>query len=105
MKFKNVPKNYKPSAGELDNLVYLICKYGANWEMKQADLSVCLMMAGETIGPEGIKHLVEVTCEYLWDHICGEPTEPTAKQIQKHVEPLLEEWYSKTTPEQRAITK
>lgn len=103
-----VPDDYVPSEGELNNIVYLVCKYTANWPMRTADLSVCLLMAGgqeEIIGNEGLTRLVEQTCEYVWDHICGEPEEPTADQFFDHIKPILQHWYSNTTPEDRANTR
>lgn len=102
-----VDDNYSPSDGELNNFVYLCCKYTVGWGMRQADLAICLMLAGgkEAIkGNEGLSKLCDVTCEYLWDHICGEPEEPTAEKLFEHIKPILGEWYNKTTPEQRTNT-
>lgn len=101
-----IADDYRPSSGELDNFVYLICKYTVGWQMRQADLQVCLMMAGHTIlGSEGLSKLCEVTCEYLWDHICGEPDDFTPQTLTEHIKPLLEYWYQNSTPEKRAITE
>ena len=44
-----VPDDYEPSAGELDNLIYLVLKYTISGQMRQADKHVCLMMAGTTV--------------------------------------------------------
>lgn len=99
-----VPADYVPSDGEVDNIVYLICKYTAQWPMRSADLAICKMMAGDMKGREGIEQLVRVTCEYVWDHICGEPKKPTAKDFFTHMKPLLEEWYSKTSADDRSKT-
>jgi len=99
--------DYEPSAGELNNIVYLVCKYTANWPMRGADLSICLMMAGmdgEVKGPKGISNLVRVTCDYVWDHVCGEPSDTSPRKFFAHMKPMIEEWYSKTTPEDRAKT-
>lgn len=99
-----IDDDYVPSKGELDNFVYLCCKYTAGWNMRQADLAVCLMMANDIKGSEGLTKLCEVTCEFLWDHICGEPKEPTAEQFFDHMKPILKDWYENSTPERRAIT-
>ena len=42
----NIPKDYKPSDGEINNLVYLTLKYTVGWSMRAADLAVMQMMAG-----------------------------------------------------------
>lgn len=99
-----LPADYKPSSGELDNICYLVLKYTVGWQMRQADLQVCLLMAGDIVGDEGISRFVEVTCEYAWDHITGSPTEPTAEQLFDSIAPALRTWYENTTPEQRAVT-
>jgi hypothetical protein len=96
---------YKPSLGELNNLAYLVFKYGVGWGMRQADLSVCLMMVGgaEAVkGDEGLSKFVYTVCEYAWDHIAGEPEEFDADKLFDHMKPALQEWYKNTTPEQRA---
>jgi len=98
----NVPEGYKPSDGEINNFVYLACKYTIGWAMRQVDLAVCKSMAGEIVGKEGLERLLDVTTEYVWDHLAGEPDEPSAEQLALHMKPLLEEWYSTSTPEGRA---
>lgn len=103
----DVPEDYEPSAGELDNFVYLVCKYTAGFQMRNCDLAVCTMMAstGSPIrGSAGLARLLDVTCEYAWDHLAGEPDEISPEDLVEHMVPLLEEWYSKTTAEKRAVT-
>jgi len=102
----DVPDDYRPSDGEIDNIVYLICKYTVSWPMRPADLAVCKMMAGQQglTGKEGIVHLVEVTCEYVWDHIAGEPDDTSPDDFFEHMKLMLEEWYKNSTPEERANT-
>ena len=103
-----IADDYKPTPGELDNFVYLTSKYTVGWIPRAADHAVCLMMAGgadEIVGNEGLTKLCETTCEYLWDHICGEPEEPTAEALFDHIKPVLQEWYSNSTPEDRAKTE
>lgn len=100
----NVPEDYVPSAGEVDNLVYLCCKYTAGWQMRACDLAVVKMMAPDPRGPDGIERLARQACEYVWDHICGEPEGTSAEKLLEHMSPILEEWYLKTTPEDRAKT-
>jgi hypothetical protein len=102
----DVPDDYQPSDGEIDNIVYLICKYTVSWGMRQADLAVCKMMAERRglTGKEGISNLAMVTCEYVWDHICGEPDDTSPEAFFEHMRPMLEEWYGNSTPEERANT-
>lgn len=106
----NLPDDYKLSDGEIDNIVYLACKYAIGWPMRQADLHVCRMMAGfnnenPPTGQEAVEKLLETTCEYLWDHICGEPDEFNTGQLVEHMTPVLNDWYSNTTPEDRSKTE
>ncbi len=103
----DVPEDYEPSEGELNNFVYLVCKYTVNWQIRACDLAVCTMMAstGSPIrGSAGLARLLDVTCEYAWDHLAGEPDEKSPEDFAKHMVPLLEEWYTKSTPEERAVT-
>ena len=100
----DLPSDYRPSAGELDNLVYLVCKYTCGWQMRAADKAVCLMMAGDVIGNAGISKLVEVACEYCWDHIMGEPEKPDADALFAHMKTIMQEWYKSSTVEERSNT-
>lgn len=109
--------DYIPSDGELNNFVYLTCKYTVQWPMRQTDLAVCLELAksrfGEDVqagqtqpvglikGVEGLTRLLEVTCEYIWDHIAGEPDEFSPDDLFYHMKPILQEWYANTTIEER----
>lgn len=99
-----VPDDYEPSDGEIDNLVYLTCRYTCGWPMRRVDLHICKMMAGEIRGAEGISRLVSVACDYCWDHVCGEPEETSAEAFFEHIKPMLEHWYAETTPEDRSKT-
>jgi len=99
-----VADDYVPSAGELNNLVYLICKYTVSWQMRATDLAICLSLAGKVVGNEGLSKLCSVTCDYVWDHICGEPDNASASEFFEHMKPILQGWYENTTPEQRSDT-
>ena len=103
-----VADDYEPSAGELDNFVYLTSKYTVGWIPRSCDHAVCLMMAGgaEAIrGNAGLTKLAETTIEFVWDHVCGEPEEPNTEQLWDHIKPILQEWYNTSTPEERAVTE
>lgn len=106
----NLPEDYKLSDGEIDNIVYLTCKYTVQWPMRQVDLQVCKTMAGldktdPPTGSEAVEKLLRQTCEYLWDHVCGEPDEFDTDKLVEHMVPALNQWYSTTTPEERSKTE
>jgi hypothetical protein len=99
-----VPDDYVPSDGEVNNLVYLTCKYTCGWPMRSVDLLICRQMAGDMRGAEGISKLVKVACEYCWDHVCGEPDDVSVEAFFEHVKHFLEHWYENTTPQERSKT-
>jgi len=101
----DLPSDYQPSRGELNNLCYLTCKYTTGWTMRQSDFAVCVMLAGgkEAIaGNAGISNFVFQTCEYVWDHIAGEPEEVNATQLFLHMKSIVQEWYGNTDAAMRA---
>lgn len=101
-----VPGDYAPSEGEIDNLVYMVCKYTVGWGMRACDLAAVKMTGPREVrGEEGLRALTRAACEYVWDHICGEPEEPTADDLYAHMAPMLSEWYANSTPEERASTE
>jgi hypothetical protein len=102
-----IADDYAPSYGELDNLAYLTCKYTIGWGCRVTDLKVCLSMAGgqdNIVGDAGISRFVSVICDYLHDHICGEPEDPTPAQLFSHIKPLLVNWYQNSTVASRSDT-
>lgn len=102
-----VADDYRPSDGELNNFVYLTCKYTVGWPMRNVDLAVCLTMAGgkeAIVGNVGLSSLCWETCNYLWDHVCGEPEDVSVERFFEHISVILKEWYTRTTPEERADT-
>lgn len=102
-----ISDEYLPSYGELDNLAYITCRGTINWPCRTADFVVCLNAAGgpdNIKGDKGISNYVSVICDYLWDHVMGEPENPTAQQLFAHIQAPLFEWYENTTPEERAVT-
>ena len=100
-----IPDDYEPSVGELDNFVYLVCRYTVSWPVRAVDVQICTKMAGgiEAIrGNAGLSNLLQVTSEYLWDHICGEPEDTSAEMFYEHMRPILDNWYEKTSAEERS---
>jgi hypothetical protein len=103
-----VADDYTPSAGELNNFVYLVCKYTVGWIPRSCDHDICVMMAGGSDnikGNEGLSELCMHTCEFCWDHIAGEPEEFDADKLFDHIKPILNEWYANSTVEDRAKTE
>jgi len=101
-----ISNNYKCTPTELDNLVYLVMKYSVGWNMRQADLAVVLTMSGgpdDIVGDAGISRLVSVVCDYLWDHICGEPEDLTVEQLYDFAQKFLFQWFEETTQEERSL--
>lgn len=100
----NVADDYRFTDGELNNIVYLCHRFTIDWSMRRSDLAVCLMLArakGEIIGNAGLDRLIRTTCEYVWDHLCGEPEEPTADGFYEHMVPAMERWFENTTQADR----
>ncbi len=101
-----LPEDYKMSEGEKNNLVYLVCEYTIEWGMRQVDFLACCMMAndGPQTGVEAVRHLTRVSCEYVWDHLCGKPDNFTPNQLYAHMVGQITNWYQNSTPEERALT-
>jgi hypothetical protein len=97
----NIPADYRLSDGEIDNIVYLVCKYTVEWNMRQVDKMVCQrMMSEEKTGVSQIQDLVCVTCEYVWDHICGEPDTFTPESLVEHMAPMISSWFENTSSQE-----
>jgi hypothetical protein len=102
----NLPEDYALTDGEIDNIVYLTCRYTVGWGMRSCDKSVCEMMLGnDKTGSKCVERLLQITCEYVWDHICGEPEDPSVEKFVAHMEPLIQEWWSNSTQEERSKTE
>jgi hypothetical protein len=103
----DLPADYKPSIGELNNLAYITFKYTVGWRMREADFQVSLLMSGgqdNIAGKDGISNFIMNTCEYAWDHICGEPDQFAPIDLYNHLKPYVEVWYKEYTREERDDT-
>jgi hypothetical protein len=101
----NIDQSHTLTDGEIDNIVYLCCKYGVGWDMRGADLAVIKMMSGTPlIGPAGMAKLLDETAAYLWDHIMGEPDDPTQAQVRQALEQIIETWWNQTPEAERSKT-
>lgn len=75
---------HKPTDNELNNIVYLSCKYIAGWPMRTADFAVVKIMGGEPTSVDKLdERFIPALADYLWDHIMGEPDSPTTEQIME----------------------
>ena len=86
---------------EIDNVLYLTFKYTVEWPMRQVDKAVVLQMTRSQLELEAenpllfqhVSTMLEVACEYVWDHICGEPEEPSTKQLLDHIRPIIDNFF------------
>ncbi len=101
-----LPATYQPSEGEYNNLVYLTLMIAAQHQMRAADLALMQAMCPrrDMFGPQAIDDLVHVVIEYAWDHVMGEPEDPSEETLWQYVSPMLEVWYKDVQIEDRANT-
>jgi hypothetical protein len=83
-------KTHQPTPNEIDNICYLAMKYLVGWQMRQTDLMVVKSMLDG--GP--VPKLQAIVTEYIWDHICGEPAEPTQEDLAHVAGGIIEHFYS-----------
>ena len=95
------PVGHKISPNEANNIVYLTCKYTVQWPMRSVDLAVVQTLINKDLtGPEAMEDLMSVTCEYVWDHLAGEPDEFKPEDLKTHMASMLNEFWE-MSPEQR----
>ena len=46
----NVPADYVPSSGEIDNIVYITLKSTIGWPMRQCDLAMITILCADPVG-------------------------------------------------------
>lgn len=79
-----VPNDHKPTEGELNNICYLSMRYLLNWTMRVVDYEIIRMMSGEVNTLEEIDtKLIPPLAQYTWDHLMGEPDEPSQEQVEE----------------------
>lgn len=77
---------HKPTEGELNNLSYLSMKFIAGWGMRSADFAVVKTMGGKPATVNDLdKQFIPQLAEYIWDHLMGEPDEPSTKDVEAAV--------------------
>lgn len=88
-------KTHAPTNRELNNLCYLSMKYIANWPMRAADFHVVNMFGGtpKTV-VELDEHYIPQLADYMWDHLMGEPEEPTTEDLEYAIKAIRDVLYS-----------
>lgn len=98
------PAGHKITPDEMNNIVYLTCKYTISWPMRTADLMVIATMVNkDKTGPEAMDDLMDVTCEYIWDHLCGEPESPQPNDYKTHMVTMLNEFWEMPSEQRNEI--
>lgn len=59
------------------------------WPPRRADISAAQMLGGT----------VEVLAEYIWDHVMGEPDEPTCDDVEKSIQLAIDQYDQIVNPE------
>lgn len=81
-------ETHQPTPNELNNLLYLSCKY-IGFPMRNCDLSIVNSMSGGTL--EGFK---SAAAEYIWDHLMGEPESPTQEDVKLIVDAVCDHLFT-----------
>ncbi len=98
-----VPKDYLINYEERKRIVEKIFEITLGATPRQTDTAVCMLMSDrEAKGRQGINNLIDVTCDYIWDHWMGEPKEPSAKEIKDYIKPIFTKWYKTTNVEEQS---
>lgn len=96
---------HKPTENELNNLCYLSMKYLIGWEMRTADFQVCMMLGGD---PQTVTELektfIPSLADYIWDHLMGEPNDPTSDDLIEGIKIIRDMLYSMDQPTREAVT-
>lgn len=88
-------QTHMPTQNELDNLAYLSMKYIAGWLMRSCDFEVVKLIAGPVDSISAMKEkFVPALAEYMWDHLMGEPDDPTQDDVQQTILALTDSLYS-----------
>ena len=108
----NVPSDYQMTDGEMDNIIYLVLKFGCNWQMRECDKQVVLYLfralpeGKSRTGAGGIQNLIMEAATYGWDHILGkEPGQPLPLKIARFMLPRIAWWWSEFDQQRRSDTK
>ena len=79
---------------EVNNICYISMKYLCGWQMRQCDLVVVIMLAGEIKSLADLRtRYVEHLADHIWDHLMGEPDEPSADDLAHGINAIITEFY------------
>lgn len=80
---------------EINNLVYLCLKYIAGFPMRTCDFQLILAMHNSSKGGVGDErdNLASALSDYIWDHLLGEPDEPSSEEIKSAVVEIFGEFF------------
>lgn len=97
-------KTYAPTNNELNNLCYLSMKYLIGWRMRVVDFHTVNMLGGtpKTI-QELDKRYIPTLAEYMWDHLMGEPEEPTTDDLEYAIKAVRDMLFSLSEKERNDI--
>lgn len=77
---------HKPTDGELNNICFMAMKYGAGHLMRMVDFEVVKTMSESTETVTGLSDkFLPVLADYMWDHIMGEPDDPSTEEVLEFV--------------------
>jgi len=82
---------HKPTEEELNNLCYLSFKHIIAWHMRATDYHIVRMMGGDPQTVDELKEkFIPELAQYIWDHMMGEPEDPTSEDITKAIVALCD---------------
>lgn len=77
---------HKPTENEMNNICFMSMKYSAGHIMRQVDLTMVNMLGGT---PDTVRNLsdrwIPALADYIWDHIMGEPDDPSLEEVVEFV--------------------
>jgi hypothetical protein len=91
---RQVGDDHKPTVEELNNITYLSMKWLINWPMRDIDFVMIYKLAGEINTLKDIdEKFIPTLAEYMWDHVLGEPEDPTIDDIAYGITALKDSLY------------
>lgn len=77
---------HKPTENEMNNICFMAMKYGAGHIMRQVDLAMVNTLGGTPDTVRGLSdRWIPSLADYMWDHIMGEPDDPSPEEMVDYV--------------------